>query len=175
MTKQEREMQRSQLLLEKELFYKNHPEVSRWVKTKRLLRNLLLAFWVLHAVFSLVFFTQMELLDSGNMEVFKLMMQLFWISVFLNPEGGWKMNIIFYVWALSNFGLLVMNASDMIDMLPYVPQKPLLGVIMFMEAVIPFLLLALAMYLTVPAKHRAMSEQSENFAKETVQKMKKSK
>ena len=109
------------------------------------------------------------------MEVFKLMMQLFWISVFLNPEGGWKMNIIFYVWALSNFGLLVMNASDMIDMLPYVPQKPLLGVIMFMEAVIPFLLLALALYLTVPAKHRAMSEQSENFAKETVQKMKKSK
>ncbi len=45
--------------------------------------------------------------------------------------------------------------------------------IMFMEAVIPFLLLALALYLTVPAKHRAMSEQSENFAKETVQKMKK--
>ncbi len=166
MTKQEREMQRSQLLLEKELFYKNHPEVSRWVKTKRLLRNLLMAFWVLHAVFSLIFFTQMELLDSGNMEVFKLMMQLFWISVFLNPEGGWKMNIIFYVWALSNFGLLVMNASDMIEM-------PLLGVIMFMEAVIPFLLLALALYLTVPAKHRAMSEQSENFAKETVQKMKK--
>ncbi len=86
MTKQEREMQRSQCLLEKELFYKNRPEVSRWVKTKRLLRNLLMAFWVLHAVFSLFFFAQMELLDSGNMEVFKLMMQLFWISVFLNPE-----------------------------------------------------------------------------------------
>ncbi len=72
MTKQEREMQRSQCLLEKELFYKNRPEVSRWVKTKRLLRNLLMAFWVLHAVFSLFFFAQMELLDSGNMEVFKL-------------------------------------------------------------------------------------------------------
>ena len=66
MTKQEREMQRSQLLLEKELFYKNHPEVSRWVKTKRLLRNLLLAFWVLHAVFSLAFFTQMELREYGS-------------------------------------------------------------------------------------------------------------
>lgn len=172
MTKQEREMQRTQMLAEREQFYRNYPEISRWVKTRRTLRNLLLAFWILHTVLSLILFAQMQALDNVNMEVFKLVMQLFWLCVFLNPEGGWKMNLIVYVWALTNFGLLAMNASDMLETLPYLSQMPLLGVVMFMEALIPFLLLALALYLTVPAKHRAMSEQLENRAKETMQKMK---
>lgn len=173
MRKQEMEMQRRQIAAEREQFYRNNPELAEWVKTKKMLRNILLAFWILHSVFSLLLFAQMQATDDMGTEVFKLVIQLFWLCVFLNPEGGWKLNIIVYVWALTNFGLLVMNASVMIGMMAYIRDMPLLGVVMLMEALTPFLLLSLALYLTAVPKHRAMSEQLENFAKETMQKMKK--
>lgn len=173
MRRQEAQMQRRQMIEEKEAFFRSHPELEKWVKTKRNLRNIVLAFWILHSVFSLILFAQMQSLDNAGMEVTKLVVQLFWLCVFLNPEGGWKLNLIVYLWALTNFGLLVMNATDMIEMLPYISHMPLLGVVMLMELVIPFLLLAIALYLTAVPKNRAMSEQLENHAKEMAQKMKK--
>lgn len=173
MRKQEREMQRRQITAEREQFYRNYPEIAEWVKTKRMLRNIIMIYWILHSVFSLLLFAQMQATDDMSTEVARLVIQLFWLCVFLNPEGGWKMNIIVYVWALTNFGLLVMNASAMIETMAYIRDMPLLGVVMLMETLTPFLLLSLALYLTAVPKHRAMSQQLENFAKETMQKMKK--
>lgn len=172
MDKQELERQRGQILAERQQFYSNHPELADWVKKRKIIRNILLIYWILHSVISFILMMQMQTMDGIGMEVFKLLIQLFWLFLFLNPEGSWKINLIVYIWAVSNFALLLMNASNMLDTIQYIPYMPLLGVVMLMEFLVPFLLLGVALYLTAVPKHRAMSEEVEDMLKGTMQKMK---
>lgn len=170
MDKQELERQRKQILAEKEQFYRNNPELSNWVKMRKVLRNILLIYWIMHSVFSFVLMMQIQVMDGIGMEIFKLLIQLLWICAFLNPEGGWRMNIIVYVWAVSNFVLFIRGASFVFEALPYMPWLYL--VVVSMEVLAPFLLLGIALYLTAFPKHRAMSEQVEDMMKDVMLKMK---
>ena len=165
--------QRSQIMAEIEQFYVENPEVGNLVHKKRLLRRIVVIFWVLHTVFSLLLMAQIQTLDGmeAAKEIFKLLFQLLWLFAFMSPEGGWRIHLILYFWSLANFGMLFMNYSDMIATLPYVATMPLLGVVMFMEVVVPFLLLGVALYFTLPASHRCLSEEAEMNRKAASEKM----
>lgn len=165
MDKQELQRMRQQALEEQKQFYREHPDLANWVKTKKVLLWIVVAYWVLHMVFMLLIMVQIQSFDGVGREIVKLIFQLFWLYVIINPEGGWRLNVVLYFWAFVNFGMLIMYSGDMRQMLSYIFYMPLYGVIMLMEIAAPFLLLALAVFLTAFPKHRAMSEQVEAMRK----------
>lgn len=155
----------------REQFYRDNPELGQWLKRKKAVLLMLVIYWILHTVFSMIYMVQVHDLTNKDavITVVRLLFQVFWLYVFMNPQGGWRINIILYFWALLNLGMLLTNISAMINnALPHVSRFPVLGIIMLMETLVPFLLLGVAVYLTVPPKHRMMSEQIEAFGKQMV-------
>ena len=159
----------------REQFYRDNPELGQWLKRKKAVLLMLVIYWILHTVFSMIYMVQVHDLTNKDaaITVVRLLFQVFWLYVFTNPQGGWRMNIILYFWALLNLGMLLTNISAMINnALPRISRFPTLGIVMLMETLVPFLLLGVAIYLTAPKKHRIMSEQIETFGKQMMEQIK---
>lgn len=171
--KEEFEEQKRQVLEEQKRFLEDNPELGRWVGRKKLLRRLLMGWMLVHFIFVLIIMSRTDALQGAAVgtEVVKLLFSLLWIAVFLNPAGGWKMNLIVYVWAASNFAVLITNWDIYKDFALYFSLMPVISISMLMEILVPFLLLLIAVYLTAIPKHRDYSQQVEQNYKETMQKM----
>lgn len=155
--------QRQVLEEQRQLLAKENPEVANWIKTKKVIRNVLLLYLALHTVFTIIVMLQAETSGSIAMEIFKLLFQMMWLCVFVNPEGSWKLSLIVYFWALANLAILLQAAGDLIGSLPYIFVLPAYGIVVIMEILAPFLFLVVAIYLTAFPKHRNWSEQAKMF------------
>lgn len=167
MDQKEQLLQQRQIIVEKRrLFYEENPDLAKWVKNKRIIRNIILIYWVLHTVFTIIVMLQMGSSGRIVIEIAKLLFQMLWIYTFVYPEGSWRFSIILYFWALGNFGMLMMHGTDIMDSLAYIFYQPLYGIVLIMEVMAPFLLLAIAIYLTALPKNRVLSERVDEFQKQ---------
>lgn len=163
---QEFQRQRQELLDKKAQLFQNNPQIAKWVKTRTILWRVVAIYWILHSVFSCIVFLQSGSFRDIVMEIIKLLFQLLILYASMNPEGGWRINLILYLWSGTNFFLVISSTGVFMETLSYVVYMPLLGVLMLMEILVPFLLLGSAIYLTAIPKHRALSEQTEEMLRE---------
>ena len=166
MDTKEFQRQRKQILEE---CYREDPETAGWVKTKRILWRITAGYFILHMVIEFFVMLQMMFLDDLGREVFKLLFQLLLLFISINPERSWRNSLLLYLLALANFVLLLISAENMLGTLPYISDRPLMGAMMLMEVLIPFLLLALAIYLTAIPKHRELSERAWEICKKSME------
>ena len=164
--KEQIQQQRQMIAEQRRLFYEENPDLARWVKMKRMIRNIILIYWVLHAVLTIIFMLQMGSPGSIALEIAKLLFQMLWICVFVNPEGSWRFSLILYAWALGNFAMLLQHGEDIVNSLAYIFYQPLYGIILIMEAMVPFLFLVIAIYLTALPKNREFSERVYELRKQ---------
>lgn len=176
MDKAEFERQRQSILQEQEQFLVDNPEIGKWVKTKKILFRFLAGYYTIHTVISIAIMAMQQsltVMEAVKYIVF-LLFQLLWMAAFMNPRGGWRINLILYIAAAYNFYLLISNGAIMIETVSYLPYVPLsvaliYGILILMETLFPFILLAVAIYLTAFRNHREWSEQAEAMYKETAQ------
>ena len=152
------QQQRQKIVEQRRLFYEENPDLAKWVKNKRVIRNIILIYWVLHTVLTIIFMLQIGSSGGFVFEIVKLLFQMLWICVFVNPEGSWRFSLVLYVWALGNFAVLLQRGEDIMNSLAHISYQPLYGIILVMEAMVPFLFLAVAIYLTALPKNRELSE-----------------
>lgn len=176
MDKTEFEKKRQEVLLRQKQFLEENPTIGAWVKTKKILFRFLAVYIMLHTAVSMGIMAWMRNLTVGaaGVEIVKLLFMLLWLKLFLNDRGGWRLNIMLYVSAAYNFMTLIQNKDlllGVIENLSFMPLVPALlyVILMAMETLLPVLLLAIAIYLTVPGKHREWSEQAEAMYKATMQ------
>lgn len=172
--KQEIEIKRQKALEYRAQFLRENPEIESWIKKRKTLLLIVVIYWILHTVISLIVMVQMQSLTGTQAlgEIVKLLFQLLWLWVFMNPQGGWRFNLILYFWGLANLATLLAQLGDVLGSLPYISQMPLLGVLMIMEILVPFLLFGAAIYLTAIPNHRKMSEQIETVGKQIAEQLK---
>lgn len=171
--KEQIQQQRQMIAERRRLFYEENPDLAKWVKNKRVIRNIILIYWVLHTILTILVMLQMGSSGSIVLEIVKLLFQMLWICVFINPEGSWRFSLILYLWALGNFVMLLQQGADIMDSLAYIPYQPLYGIILIMEVMVPFLFLAIAIYLTALPKNRELSERVYELQKQTSEMIKK--
>ena len=166
MDKKEFLRQRQQILDE---CYRKDPEVAVWVRTKRILWRITAGYFILHMVLDILLRMQMQTYEGLGREIFKLLFQLFWLFISINPERSWRISTLLYLFAVVNFSMLFLSGESMLNSLPYISAMPLLGAIMFMELLLPLLLLALAIYLTAFPKSRELSERAWEICKKSME------
>lgn len=178
MDKVEYENLRRETLEKQAQYLRDNSEIGAWVKTRKMLLRFLQGYWILHFVLSMVIMALQHSLTGGvaGVEIFKLLFQLFWMFIFVNPRGNWRLGIMLYVSAVFNFMLLIQNGKMVLELFSYLPALPVLSMLLYglliaMEVLAPFLLLVIAIYLTVPKKHREWSERAEVMYKSTAQEL----
>ena len=176
MDKIEFEKKRQEVLLRQSQFLEENPEIGAWVKTKKILFRFLAVYIMLHAAVSIGIMVWLKNLTVGaaGVEIIKLLFMLLWLKLFLNERGGWRLNVMLYVSAAYNFITLIQNKDLVLGVIEYLPFMSLVPALLYailiaMETLIPIVLLAIAIYLTVPRKHREWSEQAEAMYKTTMQ------
>ena len=178
MDKNEYKKQRQITLQKQEQFLIDNPEIGKWVKMKKLLFRLLAGYWIFHTVISIIIMAMQQMLTVSEITrtVFILLFQLMWMAVFMNPRGGWRISLILYFSAVYNLFKLAQNGAIMLETASYLPNMPstvalAYGILMLTEVLVPFLLLAAAIYLTAFSNHREWSERAEEMYKETFQEL----
>lgn len=174
MDNQEYKRQRQQLLEEEKRLYEAEPEVYGWVKTKEMIFKCIAGYWIVHAILAIITVVQIQSDANAGMEIVKLLFQIFWIYVIISPKGTWRLNAVFYFLALANLGLNMTTYFENLQghLGEMFIQMPVMGVIFVMEMLVPFLFLAAACYLTLPKKHRILSERAEEIHKNFVEEFK---
>lgn len=168
MTKEQFAEYKQQFLERKRKAYEAEPEVAKLVKTKRLLWRILAVCWVVHCMLTIIVTIQMQADTNIFLEIIKTLFQVFWLFVFINPEGTWRLNVMLYISAGYNL-LMIVNEyqRSLKDILPQLIQRmPVFGLIFLMETLLPFLLLGIAFYLTLPKAHREQAERAQAIIKE---------
>ena len=56
--KEQIQKQRQMISEQRRLFYEENPDLARWVKNKRGIRNIILIYWVLHTIFTIIVMLQ---------------------------------------------------------------------------------------------------------------------
>lgn len=157
---------------ERARFLAMNPDVATWIQIKKTIRNAVLIYCVLHSVFTVILMLSMEPHGNIAMEVARLLFQMLWVCVFINPEGNWQLSLILYLWALSNFGMLLQYAKDIMDTVAYIFYQPVYGVVVVLEVMAPFLFLAVAVFLTAFPRNRQLSERASAFQKQLAEMVK---
>ena len=67
--KEQIQQQRQMITEQRRLFYEENPDLARWVKNKRVIRNIILIYWVLHTVFTIIVMLQMGSAGSIVLEI----------------------------------------------------------------------------------------------------------
>ena len=197
MDHQEQVRQQRQIIDEqRRRYYEMNPDVARWIKRKRVIRNIALIYCALHTIITIILMLMMEPSGSIGMEAAKLLFQMLWICVFINPEGSWRFSLILYLWALTNFAMAIKYIVDIADTAAYifwsmanfvsvlssatvttsaimdVSYLLLYGAVLIMELLAPLLFLVAAVYLTAFPMHREWSERASEFQKQMTESIK---
>lgn len=162
---------REKIIEEHRQYYMENPEVESWVNRKRALRIAVLIFWALHSGLAMFLMAQSAESTGIAREAASLLFQLFLLFGFMNPEGSWRINIVLYLWAMGEFFVLARDFGAIVESFPIVLFMPMLAAVELMEILTPFLLLGAAMYLTLPASHRRLSEEVEMHNKDVSDRM----
>ena len=166
---------RQEILERQAQFLEERPEIGRLVGMKKIFLRILMGIVILHFIFSICIMVSMPGFTAFDIvtEVFKLPFMLLWLFALLNPRSNWTWNLMLYVSAAVNLGLVVQNREVMLGVLTNLsylamPSGILYVAVMLLEVLLPFVLLGFALYLTVPMKHRVMAEVAANMYKETM-------
>lgn len=165
--KEQYENWKQQFLEDKRKAYEAEPDVYNLVKTKRLFWRILAVYWGVHFILTIINSIQLQLDTNYLLEIAKTLFQVFWLYVFISPEGNWRINVMLYVSAAYNLvmGINIYRQS-LQGVLPQVFQEmPLLGILFLMEILIPFLFFGMAFYLTLPKVHREQAERVQMIIK----------
>ena len=100
---------KQQFLEDKRKAYEAEPGVYNLIKMKRLFWRILAVYWVVHFVLSAIVSIQMHTDMNYVLEIAKTLFQIFWIYVFISPEGTWRINIMLYVSAAYNLMMIITN------------------------------------------------------------------
>lgn len=178
MDKEEYRRARKSAAEEQKQFLQDNPKVRRLVMTKRVFIWFLTGYLAVHFFLSIGILMIQDNLTVGmaGIELAKLFFQVLWICLFLNPAGVWKLNIMLYVSAAYNFFMLLENREIMQSVWIYLPHMDLVSgllyrCLMLTEAVFPFILLAMALWLTLPRKNRELAEEASAMYQETLQEL----
>jgi len=174
MTKEEHALLKQRLREEKERAYKEEPEVKNWIEKKRMVFRFFAVYWIVHAVLSSAALHQLGAGFNFLTDVLAPLFQIFWLYVFISPNGTWRINLVLYFWALYNLMLNLNNYLHNLQgyLLEAIRQTPVLGAVFGMEVLVPFLFLATACYFTLPKPHRDLSERAGQLQKELAERFK---
>ena len=158
---------KQQFLEDKRKAYEAEPGVYNLIKMKRLFWRILAVYWVVHLVLSAIVSIQMHTDMNYVLEIAKTLFQIFWIYVFISPEGTWRINIMLYVSAAYNLMMIITNYRQSLQgiLLQVFQALPIFGLVFVMEVLIPFLFLGIALYLTLPKSHREQAERAQSILK----------
>lgn len=176
MDKAEYIRKQKEILQRQAQIFEEKPEVGRYVKIKKI------ALWVLAGIIGLHGVVEVWLLflvpgfsgyDVGK-AIIKVLFLLAMLFVLLNKLGSWRRILILYAYAALNFGMLVQYREGIMDVaatLRYmsIPEGPLYAVMILMEVLLPFALLAFALYLTVPFRHQVIADAAAKMYKEDIE------
>ena len=167
MSKEQYANWKQQFLEDKRKAYEAEPGVYNLVKTKRLFWRILAVYWAVHFVLSTVASMQMQVEMNYLLEIVKTLFQIFWLYVFISPEGSWRINVMLYVAAGYNLVLCINIYQQSLQgiLLQVFQQLPILGLTFLMGVLVPFLLLGMALYLTLPKSHREQAERVQMILK----------
>lgn len=167
MSKEQYANWKQQFLEDKRKAYEAEPGVYDLVKTKRLFWRILAVYWAVHFVLSTVASMQMQVEMNYLLEIAKTLFQIFWLYVFISPEGSWRINVMLYVSAGYNLVLCINIYHQSLQgiLLQVFQQLPILGLTFLMGMLVPFLLLGMALYLTLPKSHREQAERVQMILK----------
>lgn len=168
MDKEQYAKYKQQFLEAKRAAYEAEPDVYHLVKTKRMFLKVLVIYWGVHFLLFTITSIQMQLEINYLLEIVKTLFQIFWLAVFISPEGSWRINVMLYVSAGYNLvtGINTYRQSLQGVLLQIFQEMPLLGILFLTEILVPFLLLGIALYLTVPKSHRLQAERVPMIIKE---------
>lgn len=168
MTKEQYADFKRQFLEEKQEAYEAEPDVYRLIKTKRLFWRILAVYFSVHCALTVIVSIQMHLDTNYLMEIAKTLFQIFWLYVFISPEGTWRLNIMLYLSAAYNLITFInQSCRSLQDFFPqFIQEMPIFGILFFMEALLPFLFFGTALYLTLPSAHRKQAERAQEIIKE---------
>lgn len=158
---------KQQFLEDKRKAYEAEPDVYNLVKTKRLFWRILAVYWGVHFILTIINSIQMQLDTNYLLEIAKTLFQVFWLYVFISPEGNWRINVMLYVSAAYNLvmGINIYRQSLQGILLQVFQEMPLLGILFLMEILIPFIFLGMALYLTIPKSHKQQAERVQMIIK----------
>lgn len=167
MSKEQYAILKQQFLEEKRKAYEAEPDVYKLVKTKRLFCRILSIYWIVHFVLYIINSIQMQLDTNYLLEIAKTLFQVFWLHVFISPEGNWRINVMLYVSAAYNLVMAInIYQQSLQGVLLQVFQKmPLLVISFLMEILMLFIFLGIALYLTIPKSHRQQAERAQEIIK----------
>lgn len=171
MTKEQYAEIKRQFLEDKQRAYEAEPGVYRLIKTKRLLWRILAAGLVIHCALTIIASIQIQADINYLFEIVRTLFQLFWLYVFISPEGTWRLNIMLYISAAYNLITIAKQyqqyqAFSAGLFLQFLREMPVYGILFIMEVLLPFLFLGTAFYLTLPKAHRNQAERVQEIIKE---------
>lgn len=173
MDKEEQKRIKQQFLEEQERAYDAEPDVKNWIKTKETIYKVLAAYWLVHAVLCIAALLQAQAGLNFITDILKPVFQLFWLYVFISPKNTWRVNTALYFAAFYNF---VMNLNHYFHLRGYlwetVRLSPVTGIVFLMDALVPFLFLITACYLTIPKAHRDLSDRAKELQTEIMERAK---
>ncbi len=157
-----------QFLEDKRKAFEAEPGVYHLINMKRLFWRILAVYWGVHFILTIIFLVQMQADTNYVLDILRTLFQIFWLYVWINPEGTWRFNIVLYISAAYNLMTAINTYRQSLQgILPQIfSEMPLLGLIFLMEILIPFLLSGTACYLTLPKSHREQAERAQAIVKE---------
>lgn len=139
------------------------PEVQSWVNRKKGLQKLGLVLLAVFFVLEIMAYNRLGIQMKMRTEIFRIFIAFFWYILFISPTGPWRLNIMFYVSGLVNLLTMFKTFSNGINM-ERLLENPVVLAYLIMSCLIPVYFLILACYLTIPQKHRMLSDRAAELA-----------
>ncbi len=167
MNKEEYAVYKQKFLAKKKATFEAEPEVNKWLKIKTWIFRGLAILILVHDILSLFLYIWMDSDINYGITIAKTLFSIFWLFVFIAPQGSWRLNIMLFVSAFFNLTTIVTNYFDQLQgqLLPMIRRMPLLGVLFAMEILIPFLFAGTGCYLMIPKAHRQWSDRIQEINK----------
>lgn len=165
---------------EQKQYFRDNPAAGRLAMTKKIFLWFLLIYLLVHFAMSARIMIQQESIIgfSVGAEAVKMLFQMFLLGVILNHMGIWRQNLLLYVAAVYNFAVVLRNSKTMEEVAKYLPYMSgtsgmTYGILIWMDVMYPMILLAIALWLTVPRRNRELSEEISAMFQESVKDLRK--
>lgn len=167
MSKEQFASMKKQFMEDKRKAYEAEPGVYNLIKMKRLFWRFFAVYWLVHFALSILASMQIQSEMNYLLEIAKTLFQIFWLYVFISPEGSWRINVMLYVSAAYNLVMAINIYRQSLQgiLLQVFRELPLMGLLFLMEILIPFLFLGAAFYLTLSKTHRQQAERAQEILK----------
>lgn len=167
MSKEEYAVYKQRFLEKRKATFEAEPEVNKWLKIKTWIFRGLAIFMIIHDILSLFLYIWMDSDINYVITVARTLFSVFWLFVFIAPQGSWRLNIMLFVSAFFNLMTIVTNYFDQLQgqLMMMIKWMPLLGVVFVMEVLMPFLLAGTGCYLMLPKAHRQWSDRIQEIIK----------